>query len=208
MLDVQGNNALLLARSGLATLPYHEKKAHVDWAGSSVRDWLNSDFLATAFTEEERAAILLTHVENSKDQGYPEWPAGGRNTDDRVFLLSYQEAFSRYFHDDGARRCTPTYMAQAEMENKTEDFCVWWLRSPGNEPGRAACVWSDGVRRYLSVNALDVCVRPALWVDMTLHPFTPEPAAAQTPVSAVPAASPDADLLFALGCADSFGVRP
>ena len=191
VLDIQGNNALLLASSGLATLPYHEKKAAVDWAGSSVRAWLNEDFLVTAFTEEERAAILLTHVDNSKNQGYPDWPAGGKNTDDRVFLLSYREAFTRYFPDGDARRCVPTYMAQADMENKNPDSCVWWLRSPGNEPGRAACVWSDGARHYLSVNAVDVCVRPALWVDMTLWPFSPKTSSFSfSSVSASPSAEP------------------
>ena len=177
VLDIQGSHALLLSDEALAVMPYHKQNDDCVWADSTLRRWLNRTFLRSAFTKEEQAAVLLTKVDNGPDQGYPEWAgvSGGKDTEDYLFLLSYREAFSLYFETDEARRCGPTQVARAEMENsEPAGACVWWLRSPGKEPGRAACVWTSGARRYLSFNAADVCVRPALWVDMTLWPFEPE----------------------------------
>lgn len=174
---MQDGRALLLSAEGLEVLPFNELNNSGGWAGSSIRRWLNEDFYQTAFSKEERAAIVRTKVDNSPAQGYAEWTSlrGETDTEDDLFLLSYQEAFSVYFQDDEARRCSPTRAALAGMENDPPDpdSCVWWLRSPGKEEGRAACVWFSGARRYLSLNAADVCVRPALWVDLTRWPLTP-----------------------------------
>lgn len=50
-----------------------------------------------AFTAEEQATILKTEVNNARSQGYSEWDAnGGKNTEDKIFLLSYAEV-SQYF---------------------------------------------------------------------------------------------------------------
>ena len=174
VLDVQGNQALLLASSGLETLPYHTQNVKCTWSGSSLRQWLNDDFVDDAFSADELCAILKKRVENSDEQGNPEWAVdGGNDTEDLVFLLSYREA-SAYFPDDASRLCSPTGYAEFQGAKRLEDgYCTWWLRSPGLDQGRAACVVRG---RILSMRATtgDVCVRPAIWVDMTVWPFVPE----------------------------------
>ncbi len=174
VLDVQGNQALLLASSGLETLPYHTQNVKCTWSGSSLRQWLNDDFVDDAFSADELCAILKKRVENSDEQGNPEWAVdGGNDTEDLVFLLSYREA-SAYFPDDASRLCSPTGYAEFQGAKRLDDgYCTWWLRSPGLDQGRAACVVRG---RILSMRATtgDVCVRPAIWVDMTVWPFVPE----------------------------------
>lgn len=83
-------------------LPLHGKK-------SPVRTWLNKTFLKEAFSSEEQKAILQTNVDNSQKQCNSEWAGkGGKNTKDKLFLLSYHEAFEQYFSSKTARLCAPT----------------------------------------------------------------------------------------------------
>ena len=92
-----GNKALLISRYGLDAQPYNKDKANVTWENCTLRTWLNSTFYNRAFNSAERAAILTTNVDNSKNQCYSRWStSGGNNTQDKVFLLSYAEA-NKYF---------------------------------------------------------------------------------------------------------------
>ena len=181
VLDTLDGKALLLSRYGLDTKPYNSVQKSVTWAESTLREWLNHDFLKTAFTYAEQKAIQLTEVDNSESQGYDGWKTdGGENTRDSVFLLSYAEA-NRYLEVSGSEknmkpRVSPTAYAkkngaQASGNSKTEDgegAGWWWLRSPGSNKGTSAFVRNNGSLSYVNVRSSDGCVRPALWVDM--HP--------------------------------------
>lgn len=100
------------------TLQANENKSvtQVTWAKSSIRKWLNSDFYTEAFTEKERSKICQTHNRTtdfrSFDTGYLGFASntseaakanglGGDDTDDYVFLLSYEE-FVEYFQPEKA----------------------------------------------------------------------------------------------------------
>ncbi len=62
-----------------------------DYSHSHLRDWLNTDFLSTAFTFNT-ASILTTHVDNSASTtGYPEQLPGFEDTDDKLLVLSYRD---------------------------------------------------------------------------------------------------------------------
>lgn len=177
-----GQNALLLSKYGLDAEPYNTEYANVTWETCTLRSWLNSDFLNRAFTSSEQKAILTTNVDNSKSQGY--WStSGGNNTQDRVFLLSYQEANTyldvRDEEEDGAEdnmtsRTSPTAYAKAQgagtssSDHTSEGAAAgwWWFRSPGSLRSSAAFVYGDGSLIYSSVSDDDVCVRPALWVNL------------------------------------------
>ena len=86
----------------------------VTWAKSSIRRWLNSEFYAETFTEKDQSKMLQTHHKTtdflSFDTGYLGFAAapsdmkkanglGGDDTDDYVFLLSYEE-FVEYFQPE------------------------------------------------------------------------------------------------------------
>lgn len=176
VLNREGDRVLLLSKYGLDTIPYHEEAKSITWEQSTIRSWLNNDFINTAFTPEEQAAILETVVEtavdNSSREGYSGWYAAsdGNNTQDKIFLLSYREAFEEYFNANALRICTSTsYAKQESAYTNDADACVWWLRSPGLRT-RASSVGSDGSLSGSSVND-NYCVRPALWIDLNSDIF-------------------------------------
>lgn len=176
----EGNRALLLSRYGLDVQLYHTKSTEMTWEKCTLRKWLNDDFIDRAFTEEQRDAILLTNVDNSVGQGYGKWnTTGGKDTQDKVFLLSYAEA-NRYLgvtydDDDNLKpRVVPTAYAIAQGAGTHEDYQTldgadagwWWLRSPGSGQRAASVVSCDGSLNCILVRCVDACVRPALWVDL------------------------------------------
>ena len=172
VLDVQGNKVFLVSRYNLDVQPYNKTSGSVTWEKCTLRTWLNNDFLNSAFTANEQRAILTTNVDNSSSQGYSGWnTSGGNNTQDKVFLLSYAEAW-KYFTSDNAKKCNNTayvasrnsYMSMAGHSDS------WWLRSPGSSSSSAASVDDYGARTY-TVDYTNVAVRPAFWLDLSSDIF-------------------------------------
>ncbi len=148
----------MISRYGLNAVPYNAELVDVTWEICTLRAWLNSDFLSTAFSPEEQETILVTEVDNSIAQGYSGWDTdGGNNTHDRIFLLSYAEAnlyldVTSEDKDNIKARVAPTAYAVskgtlAHIRYQTEngsDAGNWWLRSPGGYQPSVACVLSVG----------------------------------------------------------------
>ncbi len=190
VLEVQGNKALLLSRYGLDAKPYNEKGVDITWEKSTLRGWLNGEFLKKAFSSTEQKAILTTNVDNSRSQGYSEYiTSGGNNTQDKIFLLSYAEAHQyfavehySYYQDSTGKynftnvssRVRPTAYAikNGVIVNRNYQTAEggsagwWWLRSLGRTRRNAADISSDGSLSYGGVNDDRGCVRPALWVNL------------------------------------------
>ena len=187
VLDVQDNKALLLAKYGLDKMDYGKRNANITWEKSVIRTWLNKTFLKKAFSAEEQKAILTTNVDNSKKQCNSEWNTkGGRNTKDKLFLLSYHEAFEKYFTSKAARLCAPTDYVDPYNHNRSRHFdavlvdgratYIWWLRSPGMRQNRVVNVskeggWLDSSSTPKGTNYLPHMIRPAMWVDLTSEAF-------------------------------------
>ena len=189
VLDVQGSRALVISRYGLDAKPYNTECTDVTWETCTLRTWLNDVFLKKAFSTMEQDAILTTEVDNSQSQGSGSWSTnGGRNTQDKVFLLSYAEA-KRYYgvtwgngSTNKKSRVAPTaYAAQQgpfgvflEKGCKTTDgkkAGSWWLRSPGGEQNGASIVGTQGALRYSGVHHDNIVVRPALWLNLEADVF-------------------------------------
>lgn len=189
VLDVQGSSALVISRYGLDAKPYNTECTDVTWETCTLRTWLNDAFLKKAFSTMEQDAILITEVDNSQSQGSSSWSTnGGRNTQDKVFLLSYTEA-KRYYgvtwgngSTNKKSRVAPTaYAARQgtfgvflEKGCKTTDGSkagAWWLRSPGGEQNSAALVNNDGTLKCTDVSYDNIVVRPALWVNLEAEIF-------------------------------------
>ena len=168
----EGNKSLLTSQYALDCQPYNKKNESVIWETCSLRSWLNDIFLNTAFSAEEKEAILTTSVDNSKSQGYSEWSAFDENiTSDQIFLLSYAEV-GKYFNSQSSRICKPTAFAITEGTFTTESGdCGWWLRSPG--PWSSAMIVSreDGSCLGTYVYYDDFAVRPAFWIDLESEYF-------------------------------------
>ena len=58
VLDVQDGKALVISRYLLEKKEYNPGWGSVTWEDSAIREWLNSEFLNTAFSQEEQKAIL------------------------------------------------------------------------------------------------------------------------------------------------------
>ncbi|MBO7700155.1 MAG: hypothetical protein J6S47_03690, partial [Eubacteriaceae bacterium] len=81
----------------------------------------------------------------------------GNATEDYIFLLSTEEAEKKYLSSDTSRIALDSKGERSE----------WWLRSPGDDNGRAASVFEKGGVWHTGECINDVYgVRPALWIDL------------------------------------------
>lgn len=155
VLDVQGDNVLLLSRDALDSQPYNDAYGKTTWENCFLHNWLNDTFLNAAFTAEEKATIIP--VERND------------NSQDTVFLLNCEEA-DRYFHTEKDRICKPTGYV-ASMNGKTREiedgYAVWWWLQTMAEDGYQAFYINFEGKCYTNVVANDyLSVRPALWIDL------------------------------------------
>ena len=152
VLDVQDGKAFIISEDILETRPYHSPGGDITWEHSTLRAYLNSEFLSS-FSQADQARISETTVINKKNPTYD--TPGGNNTVDKIFLLSIDEART-YFANDSARIA---YDSDGEA-------VWWWLRSP-DHAGYAADVDING-SIYSGYNFVDYNggVRPALWLNL------------------------------------------
>ena len=127
-----------------------------------ARYWCSSVFYPSAFTDEEKERILLTRNVNHDNPTYG--VAGGKDTDDYVFFLSYDE-INAYMPSKNDRICDYTKVASGEIRSGKEK--LWWLRSPGKF--RVNAMYVHASTGSLSVAGSDVGhkdlgYRPAMWI--------------------------------------------
>ena len=97
----------------------------------------------------------------NKDSQYAE---GGKDTNDRIFLLSVDEA-DQYFADDASRECQAVYTVRQNgaYRNTSNGNTAWWLWSPGGNKGFATSVDNFGCVNPEGYSATaEIAVRPAL----------------------------------------------
>ena len=170
VLAKEENRILVISRYALIAKRFNSERTAVVWESSSIRKWLNEDFLNVAFSAEEQAYIPTVTVSADPNPDYSVDP--GNDTEDRIFLLSAKEA-DRYFNGEYSRMCAPTAYAAAQGV-ATDDYftvdgaaaCWWWLRSPGSESDKAAGIHFNGAD-FFDGNHVEVAnngVRPAMWI--------------------------------------------
>ena len=160
VLDVCGDQALIISKYCLDGAQYHETLTAVTWEDCDLRWWLNNFFLYDAFSSDEIAYIQDTYL-STPDSVYGN-KSGGNDTVDKIFCLSIDEA-ETYFSSDSRRKAVLT-----EYASKQTNFSWWWLRSPGGADDAAkAIVNADGTvctgGNWVTNND---SVRPAMWVKM------------------------------------------
>ena len=167
VLEKRDDRILVISEYGLEAEPYHNKRTSVTWETCSLRAWLNSEFLNTAFTAEERMLIPTVQVVNEKNPKYG--TSGGNDTQDQVFLLSISEA-KAFFPTKEDRLCTPTAytLSKGCYANAASGRCWWWLQSPGEDQGHVSRMDIDGRLLYdgYAASRTTGAVRPALWIDL------------------------------------------
>ncbi|MBQ6332392.1 MAG: hypothetical protein IJI34_06420 [Clostridia bacterium] len=180
VLDKDGSRLLLISKYALDALPFmrydYDTSTTVSWQTSLLRDWLNSEFLNTAFDEGEIRMLRRTS-RNDGEAG----SSSGMKISDRVFLLSLNEA-KKYFPTNEERKCIATKYAlgYGAYRSSVSEACLWWLRTPVDEAEivesmdqpsyavpRAACVGTSGEIIDVGHEILlrGYAVRPVIWVD-------------------------------------------
>ncbi|MDE6626906.1 MAG: leucine-rich repeat domain-containing protein [Lachnospiraceae bacterium] len=195
VLSVDGNDAFLVADTNLDVQKYNDTNVSVTWETCTMRSWLNgygsdsnvcgtdysiNNFIDRAFSTSEQNAIKTTTVVNA-DNPYC-GTAGGNNTQDKIFLLSYDEVtnmdygFSPYCNalDNGRKRTNTAYVAEGGTISSSFMYSegstdLWWLRSSGGYTECAATVYRDGsvdrTGNCVVINGMAVC--PALHLDIS-----------------------------------------
>ena len=197
-----GNQQLfLLSDQNLDVFQYHTEEEYVTWETSTMRSWLNGygasantgeengtdytgdNFLGSAFSAKEQAAIVETAVVNddNKDDNYGTNGEGGNNTTDRIFLLSIAEASNRSYFPGISNSRFSTNTAYVADGGKLGSYMYevgeadrWWLRSPGFDNTMAAFIEYDGGEVFEGdpVNNKAAAVRPAFNLNLTSVLFT------------------------------------
>ena len=158
ILEVNDERALLITENVVEDRAYHPSGGAVTWEKCSLRAYLNSDFYNN-FSESERARIAEVRNINPDNLNYG--TLGGKDTFDKIFLLSINEA-EYYFETDYDRKIDGRY---------------WHLRSPAEKEGFVARVHSEGQivdRAVTGTHSTTVTmsytnragVRPALWINL------------------------------------------
>ena len=160
---------MVVSRYILDCQPYHRNRTDVTFSGSSIRSWLNRDFLNAAFTSEELSQIPTETILADDNDEYD--IDGGSYTQDKVFLLSASEVDYYFLSKDTVASPTKYALEQGVYVNKNNHSC-WWLRTPGYTQEYASVVlWEGGSHATGSkVNSEDVGVRPAIWIWLPKQP--------------------------------------
>ncbi|MBQ7001676.1 MAG: PASTA domain-containing protein [Oscillospiraceae bacterium] len=166
VLAVENENILLLSRYALDSKCFHNRFESVYWENSSIRKWLNEEFLESAFDHEEQAQIMHATVEADPNPRFD--TSSGFNTKDKVFLLSISEVMA--YLPENLMFCIATRYAignNAYVNDETGGS--WWLlRTMGESSRYVVSVNSDGTIDYDGgkVSSERGTIRPAMWVHL------------------------------------------
>ena len=179
ILEKDGDSALLFASSGLDCHRYHDTLSNTDWAHSGMREFLNNDFLAEAFSGDDEA-IIEKQIDNKAN--YYFGTDCGQSTKDKIFLLQEEDVFgtdkaathgfapSDATTDEG-RRIVPTDYAKGRGAWVSKDGNGFYsLRTVGYSNSNAVYVGDLGdiYNRGIPVTCSDMTLAPAMWVQLSL----------------------------------------
>lgn len=145
VLDKKDGRLLLAKNSAVSDLVYHEKNENVTWENSSLRSYLNRDFIQKWFSPQEQELIAASDVRADTNKTYG--TKGGKDCQDRVFIMSSEE-LQEY---------------KKILGGKGKNMR---LRTPGKEMNTTAYVSYLGecVDYGVPVNENGAYIRPVMWI--------------------------------------------
>lgn len=188
--ETTDGNVFLVAEKLLDQRKYQEETPDSDgkltsgvyasnWEHSTIREWLNETFYKTAFDKLQKLIVLNTEVDNSKSTAKSQRLSEdmySNNTQDKVFLLSYQETIGEgngkygvllkdiFKFDD-----VNTTAYSGKINNQSLQRNRWFTRSPYDAQtvsyigGRTSSNSWDNDAAYYNYS---YGVRPALWISL------------------------------------------
>lgn len=136
------DSVLLIIRDVIDCLPIDSQAHKTTWEDCELRAWLNSDFLETAFSDEERALLQPSTVRtrHNRTKEYFE-------TTDYVYILSREEA-ERAFNPISLGEAQPTPVAKshdalrhlgANKGRISKKGACWMMRLPASKKTTPEC---------------------------------------------------------------------
>ena len=165
---------LLITKYGIDCKQFNDKKFDATWATCTLRKWLNDDFYNQAFEDTEKDMILTSVVLPIQYEPYTQETDQGDETQDKVFILSIQEAMD-YFKNNTERKAKGTKYAEEHGATSPKDdgSNFWWLRTikigkySVNDEVSGSCVNRDGeITIGTTIDFEEFTVRPAIWVEI------------------------------------------
>ncbi len=149
--DRSGDRVLLIKKSSFeitSDMADYSKDRNLTWESSTIRSYLNSDYLKDGFSDEELKMIIPTVLKADSNPVYN--TSGGNDTEDKVFIISAKE-FEEY----------------SDLLNKTTKQC-WWTRTAGANEGSLVFVETDKTILYYgsAMTESDIRAKPAIWIDL------------------------------------------
>jgi len=150
--DERGKRVLVITEECVSLMPYHQPGRYVTWSTSTLRFWLNTFFFRNLPQVIQDSVVMVTNENNV-----------GKDTNDRVFLLSVKEAV-RYFRNN-----------EDKVAMYNDDHIWWWLRSQYRHDDQAAFVDLYGNIGQSGYHGYPVWysrgVRPAMWLNLDSSQF-------------------------------------
>lgn len=141
VLSKDGNDLFLMADKALDARFFQDSKIKTTWENSETRRYINKYLLNRLFTSRELENVKLSKVNTPKNP--KNGRSGGGDTEDKLYLLSYQEiensdfGFDRKYDQTTSTRSIYTsdyayYKRTNQRRNVANtELTYWYLRSPG-----------------------------------------------------------------------------
>ena len=164
-------DAFIIADRVIDSMPYNsatEDDGACTWETSSIRAWLNDEFLDNAFTKEEQAIIKKTTVKDNGNSSYSS--DGGNDTRDKIYLISHKEILdTKYGFDKRFNFRDKVKVAKATDYALNKDGLQYSYYTYTLEPGKmntysdGACYWWGRTIGYYQCNALTINPEGSEW---------------------------------------------
>lgn len=168
VIDTSNNRVLVVSNNLLDYRSFYEGDIGY-WNESSIREWLNSEFLNESFSVEEQEYIPSVNIVTTVYSN----PMERFSTDDRVFLMSAEE-IEKYFPSRADRLSTPTAYAQEKYDKaKTYDYIRWFTRNHNDIHGGYSHI-TVNTNKWRSEGLFEewyyqrpAYIRPAMWIKVS-----------------------------------------
>ena len=165
--SADGKSAFVISKYVIDSRPYNKKDVSITWEKCSLRKWLNNDFINTAFSDSDRALIKTTTVKTTENP-YRKGTTGGKDTKDKIFVLSYEEA-NKYYLPENA---DPEEYDEEELASRigyliSGENVSWTLRTPGYDQNERMSVSYSGEIEPCKEVDYYFGIRPAFWIELT-----------------------------------------
>ena len=189
MLTQEDDKMLVVSKNCLDYLRYPDDwESNICWETSSLRDYLNGDFINNTFSKEDQQSILQTKNQNKASDDYYS-TVDGNTTEDKVFLLSIDEV-QKYLPASTSSESSKIAYGTDYLYNKLKNHPTvneygkpveWALRadvdtSRNKDIGRPReVVAKDSIFINITTGAMRdpdgplSVVRPAMWIKNTVE---------------------------------------